>query len=222
MNKQEDKFFEMYRDSFQDFAPEAPASIYAGVRKKMMWSNFMTFNLSTLNVWYLGLILLGGLGTIGYVSAETSMGQMTAQHDVLDSFKAPQIAHVATANQDNTVTVSLDEVKPAKTVVAPSKPWTPKPAKSSNDTAVNLGADLADDNSADNASACVEKTEPKVEAKPEPEMTTMETIKPEVVAPFSIANALQIDVTDLISQINDPSAEKITIKVPVTLPATNE
>ena len=116
MNKQEDKFFEMYRDSFQGFEPEAPASIYAGIRKKMMWSNFMAFNLSTLNVWYLGLILVGGLGTIGYVSVDTSLGQMTAQHNVLNSFEVPQAATFEKENQElisennSTIEVSLPPV----------------------------------------------------------------------------------------------------------------
>jgi hypothetical protein len=59
MTNKEDKFFEMFQDSFQNFAPAPPASVYAGVRQKMKWAGFLGFHYSTFNVWYVGLILAG-------------------------------------------------------------------------------------------------------------------------------------------------------------------
>lgn len=52
MNKHGDQFLEMFKESFGDFSPEVPSAVYAGVRKKMFWSNFMGFNMAQLNIWY--------------------------------------------------------------------------------------------------------------------------------------------------------------------------
>ena len=222
MNKQEDKFFEMYRDSFQGFEPEVPASIYAGVRKKMMWSNFMTFNLSTLNVWYLGLILAGGLGTIGYVSIETSMGQMTAQHNVLNSFEVPQTTQTATFEQENQEVISENTSKLEVTLptVTSLKSRTAQPDASNIDGGTN--PETGNENLVSSESDAEDKCDPKLIETPVAPLETMEAIKPEIVVPFSITNALQIDMNDLVSQINDPNSGEIKMKLPVTLPATDE
>jgi hypothetical protein len=219
MNKQEDKFFEMYRDSFQGFEPEAPASIYAGIRKKMMWSNFMAFNLSTLNVWYLGLILAGGLGTIGYVSVDTSLGQMTAQHNVLNSFEAPQTATFEQENQE-VILENTPKLEVTLPTVASLKSRATQPDASNIDGASN--SEMGNENLASSENEADEKCDPKLIEIIEAPMEAMEAVNTEVADPFSITNALQIDMNDLVSQINDPNSGEIKMKLPVTLPATDE
>lgn len=85
MTQNEDKFFEMFQDSFQDFAPAPPASVYTGVRQKMKWAGFLGFHYSTFNVWYLGLIMAGsaaivfsqldGTAVAGTVDAKTGFDE---------------------------------------------------------------------------------------------------------------------------------------------------
>jgi hypothetical protein len=215
MNKQEDKLFDMYRDSFQGFQPEAPASIYAGVRKKMMWSNFMAFNLSTLNVWYLGLILLGGLGTIGYVSIETSMGQMTAEHNVLQDFQAPQLS----ANQNVISTVEADFSEP---VAMGNSDSTPIQEGNSSKGGNDLKPDPVDAKPIGNWKTSDDR---KMSFVPVEIMTApvklVPQIQPERVV-FTVENALQIELNDLVSQIENQNSGEITFKLPVTLPATDQ
>lgn len=213
MNKQEDKFFEMFRDSFEGFQPEVPNSIYAGVRKKMMWSNFMTFNLSTLNVWYVGLILLGGLGTMGYVSFETAGGQMTAQHEALIDFQAPQIA-----DNQNVEATTPEFVAPVFEIA--NKHYSAPAQKPVSNECVST-----DD---DNETRMVVVNDDDLETPPAPEIKTevaevqqMEVIKPDVVV-FSLENAKMIEMNDLVSQIENPTSGEITFKLPVLLPATDE
>ena len=51
--------FEMYKESFQDFAPEVPAHVYAGVRKQMSRKSFWKFSAGSFNVFYtIGLAVL--------------------------------------------------------------------------------------------------------------------------------------------------------------------
>lgn len=59
----EEKFFKSVHDSLSNYAPEVPASVYAGVRRKMWLSGFLSFNWNQLNVWYvlIGASMLSGL-----------------------------------------------------------------------------------------------------------------------------------------------------------------
>ena len=215
MNKQEDKFFDMYRDSFQGFQPEAPASIYAGVRNKMMWSNFMTFNLTTLNVWYLGLMLLGGLGTIGYVSVETSAGQITAEHNVLQDFQAPQLA----VNESAVVMHVSDLAQPL--AVSSTEPTPTQIRNSSGNGVDNKPAPVVTEasvawNSSDDRRMSLIPVATKLER-----VKQLPPIQAERVA-FTVENALQIELNDLVSQIENKTSGEILIKLPVLLPATDQ
>lgn len=59
----EDLFFQKVRDVAYDYAPEVPASVYAGMRSKYRKSRFFAWNASSLNVWYVAVLaLLTGFG----------------------------------------------------------------------------------------------------------------------------------------------------------------
>ena len=51
----EDRFFQQVKSVMSDYSPEVPGHVYQGVRKKMWWSNFMRFDASRLNIWYIAL-----------------------------------------------------------------------------------------------------------------------------------------------------------------------
>jgi len=56
----EDRFFQQVNAAMSDYSPEVPASVYAGMRKKLWWSNFTRLSATRFNVWYAALILTGG------------------------------------------------------------------------------------------------------------------------------------------------------------------
>jgi hypothetical protein len=57
----EDRFFQQVNAAMTDYSPEVPASVYAGMRKKLWWSNFTRLSATRFNVWYVALIVTGGL-----------------------------------------------------------------------------------------------------------------------------------------------------------------
>ena len=57
----EDRFFQQVNAAMTDYRPEVPASVYAGMRKKLWWSNFTRLSATRFNVWYAALLVTGGL-----------------------------------------------------------------------------------------------------------------------------------------------------------------
>lgn len=51
----EDRFFQQVKSVMSDYRPEVPGNVYEGVRKKMWWSNFLRFDATRLNIWYVVL-----------------------------------------------------------------------------------------------------------------------------------------------------------------------
>jgi hypothetical protein len=85
----------MFRDSFGDFAPEVPASVYAGVKKKMFWSNFMGFNIAQLNIWYV-LLATSSIALLGWSNLEQNSTGIVASGSEyeLKEFREPMMASV--------------------------------------------------------------------------------------------------------------------------------
>ncbi|MFM9004999.1 MAG: hypothetical protein ACKOSR_05780 [Flavobacteriales bacterium] len=57
----EDRFYSHVRSVMSEHRPEVPASVYAGMRKKLWWSNFTRLSVTRFNMWY-ALLIIGGLG----------------------------------------------------------------------------------------------------------------------------------------------------------------
>ena len=68
----EDRFFQQVNAAMTDYSPEVPASVYAGMRKKLWWSNFTRLSATRFNVWYAALILTGGLAWFAVGNAKTT------------------------------------------------------------------------------------------------------------------------------------------------------
>ncbi|MDZ4823533.1 MAG: hypothetical protein SH856_08745 [Flavobacteriales bacterium] len=71
----EERFFSKVKDTFQGYAPEVPQSVYAAMRRKLWMSNFMRFDATRFNMWYL-LIAAAGIAT---ASLTMSNGKSIAQ-----------------------------------------------------------------------------------------------------------------------------------------------
>jgi hypothetical protein len=55
----DEKLFSMMRESLMDYQPQVPQAVYAGMRRKLLWSSFMRFNATSLNAWYVGAVIIG-------------------------------------------------------------------------------------------------------------------------------------------------------------------
>ena len=80
----EDRFFQQVNAAMSDYSPEVPASVYAGMRKKLWWSNFTRLSATRFNVWYAALILTGGLVwfTIGTANTGSTSTEAVNVSDV--------------------------------------------------------------------------------------------------------------------------------------------
>jgi len=57
----EDRFFQQVNSVMSNYRPEVPETVYAGMRKKLWWSNFTRFSYTSLNVWYLLIAFVAGV-----------------------------------------------------------------------------------------------------------------------------------------------------------------
>lgn len=62
----DEKFFSQVKSSMESYTPEAPAEVYAGMRKKLWWSGFTKLSATRFNMWYLILLLGIGGGAFAY------------------------------------------------------------------------------------------------------------------------------------------------------------
>ncbi len=85
MEGNKDQFFDMFKESFDGFAPEAPESVYAGMRSKLFWTGFTKFNASRFNAWYLALIIGAASVTGGVCLMDEAMqGQTALMNNAID------------------------------------------------------------------------------------------------------------------------------------------
>ncbi|MFZ6052607.1 hypothetical protein [Halocola ammonii] len=67
MDSREQQMTEMFQ-GLKNYSQQPPASVYKGIRKKLWWSEFMSFSLASLNVYYVGLIVAGATGAAIYAT----------------------------------------------------------------------------------------------------------------------------------------------------------
>jgi|GEM_PF-4479608 len=82
MVQHEDKFFQKVADSFAGFAPEAPADVYAVVRKRYGIAAFLTWNAMRLNVYYALILCSAGVGAF-YLTGEECAQTAHEAHPLL-------------------------------------------------------------------------------------------------------------------------------------------
>ncbi|MEZ4799670.1 MAG: hypothetical protein R2809_07840 [Flavobacteriales bacterium] len=183
----EEKFFQNVKSSLYDFAPEVPQSVYGGMRRKLWWSNFMTWNWASLNVWY--VLLLVGIGTgVALSGSEESIQANKAIESPVNSTKMEMPVLELAAETTTSVAVAISSSKnsvdrklsPSRSVIDPA--IQPSVAVTDPDPSTNPECNL-----------------PVVET---PESTTTEAInventvveEPKVSEPLKGKTALEVEV----------------------------
>ena len=102
----EDRFFQQVKSVMSDYRPEVPGHVYEGARKKMWWSNFMRFDASRLNVWYIALTvgvataIVLNVGQPASTAAENLVVPLSSEAEVAVSpSNAPAMTESAVNNE---------------------------------------------------------------------------------------------------------------------------
>lgn len=66
----DDTFYNKVRETMYSYAPEVPASVYTGMRRKLWLAKFLSFGPERLNIWY--LLLAGGVAVAAISQWNTS------------------------------------------------------------------------------------------------------------------------------------------------------
>jgi hypothetical protein len=129
----EDRFFQQVKSVMSDYQPEVPGHVYQGVRKKMWWSNFMRFDLTRLNIWYISLAI--GVTTAIVMNTGEQPSRATDkpaapasnQAEVVEATTDAPAASKSSVNNESQVPTEAVTVKNTvaeKTVPVTSKPIT--------------------------------------------------------------------------------------------------
>ena len=84
----EDRFFQQVKSVMSDYRPEVPGHVYEGARKKMWWSNFMRFDATRLNIWYIALTvgvaatIIMNVGQPASTAADKLVAPVSSEADV--------------------------------------------------------------------------------------------------------------------------------------------
>jgi hypothetical protein len=114
----ENRFFQHIQSVMTDYKPEAPQAAYAGMRRKLWWSNFTKISATRFNVWYALLIVSSASLWFNY-----SYNKSTTAAEVvpIETIQYPNPNHtVPSAQQEQQITGNEEEVA----IVETEKPST--------------------------------------------------------------------------------------------------
>jgi hypothetical protein len=78
----DEKFFSQVKNALEHYAPEAPAAVYDGMRKRLWWSNFTRLSMTRLNMWTI-LLLLGAMSAVWFYNSSGSAAAIVAKPQVI-------------------------------------------------------------------------------------------------------------------------------------------
>lgn len=107
----EDRFYQQVRSTMTDYSEDVPASVYAAMRKKLWWSNFMQLSITRFNVWY-ALVLVSGL------AAYAAWGPSATVAESVVAYPQSDQAILATPLE---VVVSAPDLKASDAIVSTSQ-----------------------------------------------------------------------------------------------------
>lgn len=107
----EERFFSQVKSTMEHYAPEAPAEVYSGMRKKLWWNGFTKLSVTRFNMWYVLLFLGIGGGALAYNNTCKAPANAGASHS---------ITPVVQPTVEKTTVVETEPVK-AEEPVAPAK-----------------------------------------------------------------------------------------------------
>jgi hypothetical protein len=117
----EEKFFKGVHDSLSNYAPEVPASVYTGMRRKMWLNGFLSMKWNQLNVWY---VLLGAsmLSAVLFMNTNESViaKKVDQASPIMEQVKATvsNTAVQAASVVDHSSTVSTSSIKSCSTALS--------------------------------------------------------------------------------------------------------
>jgi hypothetical protein len=125
----DEKFFSQVKSSLEHYAPEAPATVYDGMRKKLWWSNFTRLSIARLNMWTI-LLLLGAMSAVWFYSNSGTAAAIVAKPQVIK----PELTNSSPViSQEENLASSEQPSETVEHATAPtaSAPSTKKVGKSS-------------------------------------------------------------------------------------------
>jgi hypothetical protein len=129
-NMSEDRFFQQVKSVMSDYRPEVPGHVYEGARKKMWWSNFMRFDASRLNVWYIALTvgvaatIIMNVGQPASTAAENLPAPVSSESEVAVSPAAAPAMTESAVNKEGQAPAEVSTVR--NTAVQKDAPSTAK------------------------------------------------------------------------------------------------
>jgi len=114
----ENRFFQNIRSVMVEYRPEAPQSVYAGMRRKLWWSNFTKISITRFNVWYAVLMVSSIALWFNYTRQEslpaTEMVQSESSQVPEQNLTTPAIQEQQQAPWSEESVAAEAEVKPSQ------------------------------------------------------------------------------------------------------------
>jgi hypothetical protein len=116
-NMSEDRFFQQVKSVMSDYRPEVPGHVYEGARKKMWWSNFMRFDASRLNIWYIALTvgvaatIIMNVGQPASTAAENLPAPVSSESEVAVSPAAAPAMTESAVNKEGQAPAEVSTVR---------------------------------------------------------------------------------------------------------------
>ncbi len=111
------------------YTPEAPAEAYAGMRKKLWWSNFTKLSASRFNMWYLILLLGISGGVMAYSNTCEATAAASTVHPIKPEVTPNSTVTATPVEEEIIVTPAVVEVPAQVAVEAPSPVAVESPKK---------------------------------------------------------------------------------------------
>lgn len=103
----EEKFFQQVKGQLENYSPEVPEAVYAGMRRKYARSRFFAWSASRLNVWYVALLLTGTAAVFCMTNSKTEVAAQKAMQNNDVIMNVPVTASCTAASHEATVQPAL-------------------------------------------------------------------------------------------------------------------
>lgn len=110
----EETFFNQVKGQLENYSPEVPEAVYAGVRRKYARSRFFAWSASRLNIWYVALLLTGAAALFCMTNSKTEVAAQKAMQNNNVIMNAPVAASCTAASHEATVQPAIAVVVSAR------------------------------------------------------------------------------------------------------------
>jgi hypothetical protein len=221
MDSREQQMTEMFQ-GLKNYSQQPPASVYKGIRTKLWWSEFLSFSLTSLNVYYVGLLVAGGAAVAMYSRTDVDANTGSFSGRTMENIEVQRTA-ADTESQTDQLDMS-EETASYTEAAAQNQTETQNTANTTSEvessTAIFGSENRNSETQETEAAAEVEpisSTEMETtEATAEKAEVPMKRIEPNNVESFEslpFDRASYSILPNLLEQINDPKSTYITLTV---------